>query len=206
MSSKVIFWLLMRYIREAIAWRVWSLWHCFYLSCHPACRLGAGFRTSGLIHWRIDPRAHVEIGAGVRINSGHLLNAVGGHRRAIVAVHRGAVLRIGEETGLSSCTLVCQQAISIGRWVHIGGGVSIFDSDLHPLAVIDRKSHRPDRVRRAPVVIEDDVFVGAGAFILKGVTIGRGAVVGAGAVVASDVPAGEIWAGNPARKVGQVPP
>lgn len=48
-----------------------------------------------------------------------------------------------------------------------------------------------------------DVFIGARAIILPSCSsIGDGAVVGAGAVVTHDVPAGERWAGNPARKIG----
>ncbi|MCA1811900.1 MAG: acetyltransferase, partial [Halobacteriales archaeon] len=43
--------------------------------------------------------------------------------------------------------------------------------------------------------------VGANCTILPGVTIGEGAVVGAGSVVTRDVPAGEFWAGVPARRV-----
>jgi len=49
--------------------------------------------------------------------------------------------------------------------------------------------------------IENDVWIGIGAIIKAGVTIHNGAVVGAGSVVTHDVPAFEIWAGNPARKI-----
>jgi putative colanic acid biosynthesis acetyltransferase WcaF len=56
-------------------------------------------------------------------------------------------------------------------------------------------------LQRRPIVIEDDVWIGAGAFIGPGVTIGRGAVVGARAVVAKDVPPWKIVAGNPARVI-----
>jgi len=52
-----------------------------------------------------------------------------------------------------------------------------------------------------PVAIGDDVWIGTGATILSGVTIGNGAVIGAGAVVRCDVPAAEVWAGVPARKI-----
>ncbi|MCW3797511.1 hypothetical protein OMW55_06810 [Sphingomonas sp. BN140010] len=44
--------------------------------------------------------------------------------------------------------------------------------------------------------------IGAGAVILPGLTIGEGAMIGAGAVVTHDVPAGETWVGNPARRIG----
>ena len=54
-----------------------------------------------------------------------------------------------------------------------------------------------------PVVIGDDVWIGARAIILPGVHIGRGAIVGAGAVVSGDVPEYAIVAGNPARIIRQ---
>lgn len=54
----------------------------------------------------------------------------------------------------------------------------------------------------APVVVDDDVFIGAGALLLPGVTVGAGAIVGAGAVVTRDVAPGTVVAGNPAVPVG----
>lgn len=54
----------------------------------------------------------------------------------------------------------------------------------------------------SPLVIGRGVFIGARAIILEGCSfIGQGAIIGAGAVVAKDIPAGEVWAGNPARRV-----
>jgi acetyltransferase-like isoleucine patch superfamily enzyme len=53
------------------------------------------------------------------------------------------------------------------------------------------------------VVLEDDVWLGAGVVVTPGVTIARGAVVGANAVVTKDVPEYEIWAGVPARRIGE---
>nr|WP_275887151.1 DapH/DapD/GlmU-related protein [Arenimonas caeni] len=49
------------------------------------------------------------------------------------------------------------------------------------------------------IVIEDDVWVGAGAIVLPNVVLGRGCVVGAGSVVTRSVPPGCVYAGNPAR-------
>jgi len=53
----------------------------------------------------------------------------------------------------------------------------------------------------APIVLEDDAWIGARAMILGGVTVGKGAVVAAGAVVTKDVPAGAVVAGVPAKVV-----
>lgn len=51
------------------------------------------------------------------------------------------------------------------------------------------------------VIIEDEVWIGVNAIILQGIIIGKGAVIGAGSVVTKNVPAYEIWAGSPARKI-----
>jgi acetyltransferase-like isoleucine patch superfamily enzyme len=63
---------------------------------------------------------------------------------------------------------------------------------------------RGDCCSAEPIVIENDVFIGARVIILKGVVVGQGSVVGAGAVVTRDVPRYSIFAGNPGRVVGQV--
>ena len=55
-----------------------------------------------------------------------------------------------------------------------------------------------------PVVIEDECFIGAGAIVLMGVTVGKGSIIGAGAIVTSDVPAGSVVGGNPARVICSV--
>lgn len=58
-----------------------------------------------------------------------------------------------------------------------------------------------NNLTKEPVVIENDVWIGAHSIILRGVTIGTGAVIAAGAVVTKDVPAYAIVAGVPARVV-----
>ena len=53
------------------------------------------------------------------------------------------------------------------------------------------------------IEIGDDVWIGAGAVITPGVMVGRGAVIGANSVVTHHVPEYEVWAGVPARKIGE---
>jgi acetyltransferase-like isoleucine patch superfamily enzyme len=62
----------------------------------------------------------------------------------------------------------------------------------HPVELDERY----DFITHAPIVIEDDVWIGAAATIAPGVTIGRGSVVGAGAVVAKDVPPMSVVTGT----------
>ncbi len=73
--------------------------------------------------------------------------------------------------------------ITIGDRVLIGPGVTLSTAG-HPVELDERY----DFITHAPIVIEEDVWIGAAATITPGVTIGRGSVVGAGAVVAKDVP------------------
>jgi acetyltransferase-like isoleucine patch superfamily enzyme len=58
-------------------------------------------------------------------------------------------------------------------------------------------------VARMTTMIGSRAFIGVNAVVLPGVTIGEGAVIGAGAVVTRDVPAWEVWAGVPARRIGR---
>ncbi|HEV2763280.1 MAG TPA: acyltransferase [Pyrinomonadaceae bacterium] len=133
--------------------------------------------------------------------------------RASLAADERAVIEIGDHSYLANASLVCTERIVIGARVMIAGGVTVADSDFHPIApaarLADTVALSPvgDRRRRPavesrPVVIEDDVWVGYNATILKGVRVGAGAVVAPGALVIRDVPPGVEVAGNPARVVG----
>jgi acetyltransferase-like isoleucine patch superfamily enzyme len=73
--------------------------------------------------------------------------------------------------------------ITIGDRVLIGPRVTLTTAG-HPV----HPDERFDFITHAPIVIEDDVWIGAGVTVTPGATIGRGSVVGAGAVVAKDVP------------------
>ncbi len=111
----------------------------------------------------------------------------------------GARIVIGDDVGMSGCTLSAAVSISVGNRVLLGSGCLITDNDAHPIDPAARLRGEGGACR--PVVIEDDVFVGARAIILKGVTVGRGSVIGAGAVVTTSIPEYSVAVGNPARRV-----
>jgi acetyltransferase-like isoleucine patch superfamily enzyme len=84
--------------------------------------------------------------------------------------------------------------------------VSMRDSDGHAVEAEARKRGDPPDIESVrPIVIEDNVWVGAGSVIGPGVTLGEGSVVAARSVVQSSVAPYTIVAGNPARRVGIVP-
>ncbi|GHU63686.1 2,3,4,5-tetrahydropyridine-2,6-dicarboxylate N-acetyltransferase [Clostridia bacterium] len=105
----------------------------------------------------------------------------------------GAVINIGAIVGPG--TMVDMGAILGGRATtgancHVGAGAVL-------AGVIEPPSAKP-------VVLEDDVLIGANAVVLEGVRVGKGSVVAAGAVVIDDVPAGVIVGGVPARVIKEV--
>lgn len=81
------------------------------------------------------------------------------------------------------CFFLDLGGITIGDRVLIGPRVTL-STGGHPVELDERY----DYLTHAPILIEDDVWIGAAVTVTPGVTIGRGSVVGAGAVVAKDVP------------------
>ncbi len=122
---------------------------------------------------RIEPgaiiRDHVDIG-----------------ERAVIMM--GAVINIGAVIG--DGTMIDMNAVlggraTVGRNCHIGAG-SVLAGVVEPPCA-------------TPVIIEDDVLIGANAVVLEGVRVKKGAVVAAGAIVIEDVPENAVVAGIPAK-------
>jgi len=115
---------------------------------------------------------------------------------AFVEIQKGVV--IGADCKISSHTFICE-GVTIKTGCFIGHNVT-FINDKYPRSINpDGSMQTEEDWAVVPTVIEEYASIGSSSTILCGVTIGRGAVVGAGSVVTKNIPAGEIWAGNPAR-------
>lgn len=182
----------------------WERLWCLLLLRRKCVQYDKSIRFHGIL--AIYGRGTIRIGKNVRINSKTSANpAMGCYPKTVFNVTTGT-LTIGDEVGMSGAAISCVNRVTIGNRVLLGGGVKIMDSDAHSLEYWNRgRGAEIDVPISQPVTIGDDVFVGAGALILKGVTIGDRAIIGAGSVVTKNVPTGEIWGGNPAKKIGIAP-
>jgi acetyltransferase-like isoleucine patch superfamily enzyme len=158
-----------------------------------------GLHVKGLINVHVTRRGHFNIGCRLHLNSGDKYNIIGRQQKCIFWVE--GVLNIGDNVGMSSTAIICNHQITIGKNVVIGGNTVIYDTDFHVLEphIRNNKSLDNQSALKLPVFIGDNVFIGAHSTILKGVSIGENSVVGACSVVTKNIPANEIWAGNPAR-------
>lgn len=164
------------------------------------------FVTNGVPIIGVHRYGRMTIGSHFRMNNGILHNQIGRNQRCIFKVEKNGVLTIGANVNMSSTAIVCCESVTIKDNVKIGGNVTIYDTDFHSLEVAERTKLDEDLSLRVnkPIVIEENVFIGAHCTILKGVTIGKNAIIGAGSVVASSVPENEIWGGNPAKIIRRV--
>ncbi|MFB5267723.1 2,3,4,5-tetrahydropyridine-2,6-dicarboxylate N-acetyltransferase [Paenibacillus enshidis] len=131
-------------------------------------------------------------GINARIEPGAIIrDMVGIGNNAVIMM--GAVINIGVEIGegtMIDMGAVLGGRVKVGKMCHVGAG-SVLAGVIEPPSA-------------QPVVLEDDVLVGANAVVLEGVRIGEGSVVAAGAVVTEDVPPFSVVAGTPAKVIKQV--
>ena len=141
---------------------------------HVEC--GEKFSGKGLIYIKACS-GKIKIGQNVRINSARWANPIGNKIK-------------------TSFQIIDNGQIIIGNNVLIGSGTEITDTDFHELPIGTSAA-----VKTAEVVIEDNVFIGSNCTILKGTHIGHNSVIGANSVVTKAIPAGETWAGIPAKRI-----
>lgn len=156
---------------------------------------------NGFLH--LHGRGQIEIGNNVKINSSQDANPSSGFDRTHISVQKNAKLVIGNNVGISNCSISVAELVEIHDNVMIGSGSMIADTDFHSLNLYERINGNTN-AKRKPVIICQGAFIGARSIILKGVTIGKNSIIGAGSVVAKDIPENEIWAGNPVKFIRKI--
>jgi acetyltransferase-like isoleucine patch superfamily enzyme len=156
---------------------------------------------------------NIQLHQGVYLDEGVYLHAApnGIEIGANTIVMHGAILHVYNFRGIPHSGIRSGRDSLIGEYSVIRGqgGVTIGDrvytSPFTQIIAVNHRFEDPKRpfteqgITAEGIVIEDDVWIGAGAIITDGVHVGQGAVVAAGAVVTKDVPARTVVAGVPAK-------
>lgn len=168
-------------------------------------KYGRDIRLCGRISFKISPYGRLHLGNSSVITGGSFRNPLGCLRGSCIKIDRDAIVSIGNYTAASDVSIRAREKIIIGKYVTIGAETIINDSNSHCLDYRERrKEHSAGLdwqalpIKKAPIIIGDDVFIGARCIIGKGVTIGARSVIAAGSVVVKNIPEDEIWGGNPA--------
>jgi acetyltransferase-like isoleucine patch superfamily enzyme len=155
----------------------------------------------------------IDIGEGTAIDDNVMLEAGGGGEEGIrigadVIISRGCVIQaktapvaIGDRSDIGCNVIISSiSGVELGRAVLVGGNTYIgggrYKTDDLDELMIDQGLES-----KGPVIIEDDVWLGAGVVVIDGSRIGHGSIVGSGAVVTGTIPPFSIAAGVPARVI-----
>lgn len=144
------------------------------------------------------PNSEISIGDNVVLCSNAKDTALGVNHPVILrTLSKNASLIIGNDTGISGCTICAAISVKIGKGCLLGANVTIMDTDFHVIKSLHRR-YEQENISASKIEIKDNVFIGYNSTILKGVTIGKNSVIAAGAVVSRDIPENVIAGGNPA--------
>lgn len=144
------------------------------------------------------PEGSMTLAPGVRIEKGSII-ALGDPLNGYGSLEIGESTWVGQYNNLR---LAARSRIIIGKQCMISQFCSLVAAN-HRLDRGASMQSMPSDQERTGVTIGDDVWLGAGVSVMPGCVIGSGAVVGANSVIRHEVPPFEIWAGVPARKIGE---
>lgn len=163
---------------------------------------GRNMEVYNRIYLRVSRSSEVSIGDSFTYTSGDFINPICCNLRGGIFCRPNAFIHVGDNVGISSACLWADKGIKIGNNVNIGGDCLIMDTDAHSLDYSIRRTLQDSQhAANAPIIIEDDVLIGARSVILKGVTIGARSVIGAGSIVTKSIPPDSIAAGNPCKVI-----
>lgn len=151
---------------------------------------------------QVHPSAKIEIGDGVTLNSrnyGYHLNMHSPVK--LMADRPDARIVIGDNSRIHGSCIHAYKSVSIGKNCLVAANCQIFDSNGHEISFGDVPNRIHTQSEGRPIVIEDNVWIGANTLVMPGVRIGQGSVISAGSIVKSDIPPMVIAGGNPAALI-----
>ena len=160
---------------------IWFLWNCEVT--------GAGGRIQGRI--RVENRGSIRVGRRVFVMSRWVPTEL--------IAEKDAQISIGDDVWINFGVLIsAHHKVTIGNRVMIGQHCIIADSQFPDMPIDNAKEHTQ------PVEIGDDAWLAVRVTVRPGVKIGKGAIIMAGSIVESDIPAGVIAGGIPARPISRI--
>lgn len=193
-------------------------WNCLHKNIHSNLLEGKYIDVLSHCAIDIDPTATIKVGGIVTLNQKRTKGSKGELRLLVengatlsfgngktyfkndsdIQVFSGAKLIFGDSCATNiGLKIVSSELIQIGNNVHIGRDVWIRDNNGGHFIII--KGYKD----KAPVIIDDDVWICSNVSITKGVTIGKGAIISANSVVTGNIPAHCIASGNPAKVIAE---
>ncbi|MET8085712.1 acyltransferase [Micromonospora sp. NPDC005197] len=142
----------------------------------------------------VEIRGRIRLRRGVRVSIGDRSRL-----NKLVRFAGPGEVRIGADCLLNATWIGTWTSVTVGDRCLLSD-CELLDNDFHNLPPEQRHAP-PGPATRAPIVLEDNVWIGAHALVLKGVRVGRNSVVGAATVVRADVPPGVVVVGNPQQTV-----
>jgi acetyltransferase-like isoleucine patch superfamily enzyme len=135
------------------------------------------------------PGSRVDIGKNVTLNSSNRKYHINMFAPVkLVADVKGACITIGDNTRVHGSCIHAKREIRIGSRCLIAANSNIIDSNGHDLCFDDVLERQKSTGKAEPIVVEDDVWIGAGCLVLPGTHIGRGSVIASGSVVKGVIP------------------
>ena len=168
--------------------KVWAWWWDI--------NLGKNTKFQGFSHFKRLQNGKISIGSGCYFLSKKTSNKAGLYCPCMLYTTKGAVIKIGDNCGFSGTRIWASTSVVLGNNVRCGANTLIMDTDAH---TDDYRAGKD-----APIIIEDNVWLGMNVTVLKGVCIGENSLNGAGSIVTRDIPANVVAAGIPCRVVKSI--
>jgi acetyltransferase-like isoleucine patch superfamily enzyme len=173
--------------------------------------IGRNFKTDSIPKILVDSQAHVHIGDNVEFRRNVEIRA---HGSSTISVHNNTRIDRGVRLLAANAAVIeIKSGARIGLYTVLNGGDSItighkalvsgfvyLQTSMHGYKSKEQ-AVQDQGYDHAPVVLEDDAWLGTHVVVLPGVTIGKGAVIGSNAVVTKNIPAYQVAAGVPAKIV-----